>query len=113
MTRAFLPVDARRGRGAPRDDRKHLVDARHGGARALLRVEVGRRRLHEVARRGAARLGLAGASRCLPGSVDTPMVKVGGFPPQMSPEDVARVVVFAALDAPDAMNGSAIECFGP
>ncbi len=49
----------------------------------------------------------------LPGSVDTPMVKVGGFPPQMAPEDVARVVVFAALDAPDAMNGSAVECFGP
>jgi 3-oxoacyl-[acyl-carrier protein] reductase len=49
----------------------------------------------------------------LPGSVDTPMVKVGGFPPQMAPEDVARVVVFAALDAPPAMNGSALECFGP
>jgi 3-oxoacyl-[acyl-carrier protein] reductase len=48
----------------------------------------------------------------LPGTVDTPMAKVGGFPPQMTPEDVARVVVFAALDAPDSMNGSAIECFG-
>jgi 3-oxoacyl-[acyl-carrier protein] reductase len=48
----------------------------------------------------------------LPGSVDTPMAKVGGFPPKMSPEDVARVVTFASLDAPDAMNGSAIECFG-
>jgi 3-oxoacyl-[acyl-carrier protein] reductase len=48
----------------------------------------------------------------LPGSVDTPMVKVGGFPPQMSPEDVAGLVVYAALDAPDAMNGSAVECFG-
>jgi 3-oxoacyl-[acyl-carrier protein] reductase len=53
------------------------------------------------------------AMAVLPGSVDTPMVKVGGFPPQMSPEDVARVVAFAALDAPDAMNGSAVECFGP
>ncbi len=49
----------------------------------------------------------------LPGSVDTPMVKVGGFAPQMSPEDVAGLVVYAALDAPAAMNGSAIECFGP
>jgi 3-oxoacyl-[acyl-carrier protein] reductase len=49
----------------------------------------------------------------LPGSVDTPMVKVGGFPPLMSPEDVARLVAYAALDAPEAMNGSAIECFGP
>ncbi len=49
----------------------------------------------------------------LPGSVDTPMAKVGGFAPQMSPEDVARLVTYAALDAPAAMNGSAIECFGP
>jgi 3-oxoacyl-[acyl-carrier protein] reductase len=49
----------------------------------------------------------------LPGSVDTPMVKVGGFAPQMSPDDVAGLVVYAALDAPAAMNGSAVECFGP
>jgi 3-oxoacyl-[acyl-carrier protein] reductase len=48
----------------------------------------------------------------LPGTVDTPMAKVGGFTPQMSPNDVARLVAFASLDAPDAMNGSAIECFG-
>jgi 3-oxoacyl-[acyl-carrier protein] reductase len=48
----------------------------------------------------------------LPGSVATPMVSVGGFAPKMSPEDVARVVAFASFDAPDAMNGSAIECFG-
>jgi 3-oxoacyl-[acyl-carrier protein] reductase len=49
----------------------------------------------------------------LPGSVDTRMLAVGGFAAQMSPEDVAGLVVYAALDAPDAMNGSAIECFGP
>ncbi|HEY8090303.1 MAG TPA: SDR family NAD(P)-dependent oxidoreductase, partial [Polyangiaceae bacterium] len=49
----------------------------------------------------------------LPGSVDTAMANVGGFPPQMSPDDVARLVTFAALDAPDAMNGSAMEIFGP
>ncbi len=48
----------------------------------------------------------------LPGSVDTPMLAVGGFAAQMTPEDVAGLVVYAALDAPDAMNGSAIECFG-
>jgi 3-oxoacyl-[acyl-carrier protein] reductase len=48
----------------------------------------------------------------LPGTVDTPMAKVGGFTPQMSAEDVAGLVAYAALDAPDAMNGSAIECFG-
>ena len=30
-----------------------------------------------------------------------------------STDEVAGVVVYAALDAPDAMNGSAIEVFGP
>jgi 3-oxoacyl-[acyl-carrier protein] reductase len=48
----------------------------------------------------------------LPGSVDTPMAKVGGFAPRMTPEDVAAVVLFASLDAPDAMNGASVECFG-
>jgi len=49
----------------------------------------------------------------LPGSVDTAMLEGSGFLPQMTPEDVARAVVFAALDAPAAMNGSSIELFGP
>jgi 3-oxoacyl-[acyl-carrier protein] reductase len=49
----------------------------------------------------------------LPGAVDTAMLVGSGFPPQMTPDDVARTLVFAALDAPDAMNGSAIEVFGP
>jgi 3-oxoacyl-[acyl-carrier protein] reductase len=53
------------------------------------------------------------AMAVLPGSVDTPMLKVGGFAPQMSPDDIAGLVTYAALDAPDAMNGSAIESFGP
>ena len=49
----------------------------------------------------------------LPGSVDTDMLVGSGFPPVMQPDDVARVVVYAALDAPDAMNGAAIDAFGP
>jgi 3-oxoacyl-[acyl-carrier protein] reductase len=53
------------------------------------------------------------AMAILPGSVDTPMLKVGGFAPQMTPDDIAGLVTYAALDAPDAMNGSAIESFGP
>jgi 3-oxoacyl-[acyl-carrier protein] reductase len=48
----------------------------------------------------------------MPGSVDTPMLDRARFPPQMSAEDVAELIVFAGLDAPDAMNGSAIEMFG-
>jgi 3-oxoacyl-[acyl-carrier protein] reductase len=49
----------------------------------------------------------------LPGSVDTAMLEGSGFLPLMTAEDVARAVVFAALDAPLAMNGSSIELFGP
>ena len=49
----------------------------------------------------------------MPGSVDTDMLKGSGFSPTMQPEDVAKLVAFAALDAPDAMNGSAIDAFGP
>ncbi|MEO6417811.1 MAG: SDR family NAD(P)-dependent oxidoreductase [Polyangiaceae bacterium] len=49
----------------------------------------------------------------LPGSVDTEMLKESTFPAQMTPEHVAGVVAYAALDAPSAMNGSAIEMFGP
>lgn len=48
-----------------------------------------------------------------PGSVDTEMLRGSGFSPQMAPEDVARTVAFAALDAPLAMNGSTLEIFGP
>ena len=56
--------------------------------------------------------GLA-ALAVLPGSVDTEMLKGSGFAAQMRPEDVAALVVYAALDAPAAMNGSAVEMFGP
>jgi 3-oxoacyl-[acyl-carrier protein] reductase len=53
------------------------------------------------------------AMSVLPGSVDTEMLKGGEFEAAMSPDDVAGLVAYAALDAPDAMNGSAIEMFGP
>lgn len=48
----------------------------------------------------------------LPGSVDTDMLHGSGFAPQMSPEDVAEMIVHAALDAPAALTGSAVEMFG-
>jgi 3-oxoacyl-[acyl-carrier protein] reductase len=53
------------------------------------------------------------AMAIMPGSVDTPLLAASGFTPQMSASDVAGTIAFAALDAPDAMNGSAIEVFGP
>ncbi len=49
----------------------------------------------------------------MPGSVDTDMLKGSGFAPAMKPEDVAKTVAFLALDAPDAMNASSVEMFGP
>lgn len=55
--------------------------------------------------------GLA-ALAVLPGSVATRMLEGSGFPPMMQPEDVAGTIVYAGLDAPIAMNGSAIEVFG-
>jgi len=48
----------------------------------------------------------------LPGSVDTAMLAGSGFPPAMTPSDVAGTIVYLALDAPAAMNGSAVEVFG-
>jgi 3-oxoacyl-[acyl-carrier protein] reductase len=49
----------------------------------------------------------------MPGSVDTDMLKGSGFAAAMKPEDVAKTVAFLALDAPDAMNASSVEVFGP
>jgi 3-oxoacyl-[acyl-carrier protein] reductase len=48
----------------------------------------------------------------LPGSVDTDMLAGSGFTPKMTATDVANTVVYAALDAPAAMTGAAIEVFG-
>jgi NAD(P)-dependent dehydrogenase (short-subunit alcohol dehydrogenase family) len=75
----------------------------------------------------ASKWGLIGLTKCLaeelrpsgvqclsvsPGSVDTEMLARTPFPARMQPADVARVVAFAALDAPDAMTGSNLEVFG-
>jgi 3-oxoacyl-[acyl-carrier protein] reductase len=48
-----------------------------------------------------------------PGSVETDMLVGSPFAAQMIPDDVARLVTFAALDAPEAMNGAALDIFGP
>ena len=47
-----------------------------------------------------------------PGSVDTTMLRGSGFSPDMSPDDVARVVHFLAAEAPDALTGSCLDVFG-
>ena len=48
----------------------------------------------------------------LPGSIDTDMLVGSGFEPKMSVDDVANLIVYAALDAPASLTGSAIEMFG-
>jgi 3-oxoacyl-[acyl-carrier protein] reductase len=48
----------------------------------------------------------------LPGSVDTAMLEGSGFEARMSAAEVARTLAFLALDAPDAITGSAVEMFG-
>jgi NAD(P)-dependent dehydrogenase (short-subunit alcohol dehydrogenase family) len=75
----------------------------------------------------ASKWGLIGLTRCLaeelrehgvqclavsPGSVDTGMLKKTPFAPQMKPEDVAKVVAWAALEAPDAITGANLEVYG-
>jgi 3-oxoacyl-[acyl-carrier protein] reductase len=48
----------------------------------------------------------------LPGSTDTRMLEGSGFPPRMTPEDVAKSIAHYAFDAPPAHNGAVIEMFG-
>lgn len=47
-----------------------------------------------------------------PGAVDTDMLKRTPFEPAMTASDVAGLVTYLALDAPAAMNGAAVDCFG-
>jgi len=75
----------------------------------------------------ASKWGLVGLTKCLaeelrehgvgclavsPGSTDTAMLRETPFPPRMTPEEVAKVIVFAALDAPLATTGANLEVFG-
>jgi 3-oxoacyl-[acyl-carrier protein] reductase len=48
----------------------------------------------------------------VPGSVDTDMLAQTPFSADIAPEEIAGVVSYCALDAPDAMNGSFVEVFG-
>jgi NAD(P)-dependent dehydrogenase (short-subunit alcohol dehydrogenase family) len=76
---------------------------------------------------GASKWGLIGLTKSLaeelrsfgvqclavsPGSVDTDMLKKTPFRPDMTPEDVARVIAWCAAEAPDAMTGANVEVFG-
>jgi NAD(P)-dependent dehydrogenase (short-subunit alcohol dehydrogenase family) len=47
-----------------------------------------------------------------PGSTATAMLRQTPFPPEMDPEDVARVIAWCAGEAPDAMTGADVEVYG-
>jgi 3-oxoacyl-[acyl-carrier protein] reductase len=47
-----------------------------------------------------------------PGSVETDMLKGSGFDPAMSADEVAGVIRYLVLQAPDAMRGARVEMFG-
>jgi NAD(P)-dependent dehydrogenase (short-subunit alcohol dehydrogenase family) len=47
-----------------------------------------------------------------PGSVDTDMLKGSGFDPAMTADEVAGVIRYLVLQAPDAMRGARVEVFG-
>ncbi len=75
----------------------------------------------------ASKWGVIGLTKCLaeelrghgvqclavsPGSVDTEMLRKTPFAPEMSPADVARVILWCAGEAPDAMTGANLEVYG-
>jgi NAD(P)-dependent dehydrogenase (short-subunit alcohol dehydrogenase family) len=111
ITRAFLPAMLAEGRG--RFIQVASISATLGspGAASYAASKWGLVGLSKSLAEELRGTGL-GSIAILPGSVDTDMLAGSGFAPQMSAEDVAGMIVYAALDAPAAVTGSAIEMFG-
>ena len=112
VARAFLPtmLEARRGRFVAVASISSVLGTPRQSAYCAAKwglVGFVKSLAEEVRGRGLQ------AMCVLPGSVDTKMLDGSGFAPQMTAEDVAASVVWAALDAPAALNGSAVEMFGP
>jgi NAD(P)-dependent dehydrogenase (short-subunit alcohol dehydrogenase family) len=81
----------------------------------------------EASAYNASKWGLIGLTKCLaeelrgsgvqvlsvsPGSVDTEMLKSTPWEPDMTADDVARVIAWCCGEAPDAMTASNVEVFG-
>lgn len=53
-----------------------------------------------------------GSIAILPGSVDTAMLEKTPFDPDMSAADVAKVILYYGLDAPDVVHGAEVQVYG-
>jgi 3-oxoacyl-[acyl-carrier protein] reductase len=113
VTRAFLPA----------------MRARKSGRIINIASIAGRQGTAGLGAYCAAKHGVVGLTRSLavelredgivanavcPGSVDTDMLRVGrpGAKPDMTPEDVAGVVLYLAAHAPSSLTGSCVDVFG-
>lgn len=110
--------------------RAFIDDLKRGGGRIInISSIAGRQGTALLAAYCAAKHAVVGLTRALaeelrtakisvnaicPGSVDTAMLREGmpGARPDMSPDDIARCVLFLAADAPDALTGTCIDIFG-
>jgi 3-oxoacyl-[acyl-carrier protein] reductase len=113
ITRAFLP--AMRGRRGARIVNVASISGRQGTA-GLTAYCAAKHGVVGLTRALAEELrpdGIAVNAVC-PGSVDTDMLRVGmpGAQPDMSPEDVANVVIYLLAYAPPALTGSCVDVFG-
>jgi 3-oxoacyl-[acyl-carrier protein] reductase len=113
VTRAFLPLMRKRGSG--RIINIASIAGRQGtaGLSAYCAAKHGVVGLTRALAEELREAGLVANAVC-PGSVDTDMLRAGrpGAKPDMSPEDVASVVLYLAAHAPSALTGSCVDVFG-
>jgi 3-oxoacyl-[acyl-carrier protein] reductase len=117
VTRAFLPAMRAKSK------------SKKGGRIINIASISGRQGTALLTAYCAAKHGVVGLTRALaaelrddgiavnavcPGSVDTEMLRAGqpGAKPDMSPEEVAGVVLYLAAEAPAALTGSCVDVFG-
>ena len=113
ITRGFL--GAMRAKGGGRIVNIASISGRQGtaGLTAYCAAKHGVVGLTRALAQEVRAEGIAVNAVC-PGSVDTDMLRVGmpGARPDMSPEDVANVVIYLCAYAPRALTGSCVDVFG-
>jgi NAD(P)-dependent dehydrogenase (short-subunit alcohol dehydrogenase family) len=111
LTRRLLPQMIRRGYG--RIINVSSISATFGSPKAI-GYAASKAGLDALTRSLAEELRGTGVfvAGISPGSVDTDMLKGSGFDPAMSADEVAGVIRYLVLQAPDAMRGARVEVFG-